>query len=188
MHSMMALIAPLAMADGAAGQLVAAKPGLWIWTFVIFGLLCVVLWKYGWGSMIAALDRRDQAIRGAVEDAKYERREAERLLTEAKELVAKARREAADAVATAQTEATKEKQKIADSAREEYDRIVARGREQIASETKAALAQVRSTVAELALDVASKLVQRSMDTPTQRELAERFVTELESARKKHPSA
>lgn len=186
----MATIALLASGGGEGGaveQLLKAQPGIWLWTIGIFLLLLLILWRFGWGMMIDALDRRDKAIRGAVEQAKQERLDAERLLAEAKEQLARARRDAADAIAQAQGEAQREKQKIVDSAREEYDKIVARGREQIQSETKAALAQVRGVVANLALDVAGKLLQRSIDSPAQRSLAEQFVAEVEAS-KRQPNA
>lgn len=186
----LATLALLASEGGSSPveKLLSAQPGIWLWTLGIFILLLLILWRFGFGMMIAALERRDQAIRGAVEQAKRERLDAERLLAEAKEQVARARRDAAEAVAQAQAEATRERQKIVDSAREEYDKTVARGREQIANETKAALSQIRGAVAGLALDVAGKLMQRSMDAPAQRELAEKFVAELEAAKKQQPSA
>lgn len=165
-------------------KLLTPEPGLWLWTLGIFVVMMIFLWKFGWGMMIRNLDRRDQAIRGAVEQAKRERLEAEKLLAEAKETVAKARRDAAEAVTGAQADATKERQKIIDTAREEYEKTVARGREQIEQETKAALTQVRRTVADLAVDVAGKLLQRAMNDTTSRELAEKFAAELESTGKR----
>jgi len=41
------------------------KSDLAIWTFVVFLVLLAVLWKYAWGPLSEALDRREQGIRGS---------------------------------------------------------------------------------------------------------------------------
>ncbi|MDQ7088909.1 MAG: F0F1 ATP synthase subunit B [Acidobacteriota bacterium] len=129
---------------------------------MIFLLLLVVLWRWGWGMLIEKLDDRDHAIRGAIDEARSEREQATALLAEHKALLDKTRRETAEMLATAQADAKRERQRILDEARAEYEKILARGREQIEQETRAALAQIRGTVADLALEVAGKVLSRSM--------------------------
>jgi F-type H+-transporting ATPase subunit b len=177
---MLAVAAPaLLAAESPTEALLSLELNLWIWTLIIFLSLLFILWKGGWKMMIAKLDARDEAIRGAIDKARREREEAERLLAEHREQLDQTRRETAEMLQAAQQDAQRERQKIVDGAREEYDRIVARGREQIEQETRAALAQVRSTVADLSLQVAGRLLEHSLDQPAQRELAERFAAELE---------
>ncbi|MBP7148285.1 MAG: F0F1 ATP synthase subunit B [Acidobacteria bacterium] len=159
--------------------LLRVNPGLWLWTLIVFLVLLAVLYRYGWGMMISALDKRDKAIRGSIEQARHDRDEAQRLLEEHKALLDKGRRESAEMIAAAQKEAGRERARLVQEAREEYERIVARGREQIEQETRGALTQIRSTVADLAVDVASRLLRHNLDEPNQRALAERFVSELE---------
>jgi F-type H+-transporting ATPase subunit b len=173
-------MALLASTEGGGGNpLLKVDPGLAIWTLIIFLLLLFVLWRYGWGMMIDKLDARDRAIRGSIEEARAERLEAEKLLAEQKALLDKTRRETAAMLQAAQQDAGTERQRLVDQAREEYERIVARGREQIDQETRAAVAEVRKVVADLAVGVAGRLIDRNLDTPGQRELAEKFVGELE---------
>lgn len=183
----MTVLPALAMLAAAeeGNPLLQQTPGLSIWTLAVFLVLLLVLWRYGWGMMISKLDARDKAIRGAIEQARKERQEAEGLLAEHKSILETSRRESAEMLATAQQEAAQERQRLVDQAREEYDRIVGRGREQIEQETRAALAQVRTAVAGLAVDVAGRLIQKNLDTPGQRQLAEEFLSELE---KKGPQA
>ncbi|MCU0222821.1 MAG: F0F1 ATP synthase subunit B [Acidobacteria bacterium] len=173
-------MALLASAEASGGNpLLKVDPGLALWTLIIFLLLLFVLWRYGWGMMIGKLDARDRAIRGSIEEARAERLEAEKLLVEQKALLDKTRREAAAMLQAAQQDAGTERQRLVDQAREEYERILARGREQIDQETRAAVAEVRKVVADLAVGVAGRLIDRNLDTPGQRELAEKFVGELE---------
>jgi F-type H+-transporting ATPase subunit b len=132
--------------------------------------------------MIAKLDARDEAIRGAIEKAKRDREEAERYLAEQKKALDDARRETAEMLQSAQQEAQRERQRIVEGARAEYDGIVQRGREQIENETKAALERVRKSIADMALQVAGRLLDRTVDASTHRQLAEDFVAELEKER------
>ena len=170
------------LAAGGGDALMRLELNLWVWTLVIFLAVVLILWRGGWKMMIAKLDARDDAIRGAIERAKKAREDAEKLLGEQKAALDAARREAAEMLQNVQHEASRERQQIIEQARAEYDRIVRRGREQIESETRAALERIRAGVADLSLEVAGRLLRTRLDPETHRELAERFVTEIERGR------
>ncbi len=177
-------LAPLAAASahGGGNPLLQITIGPVIWTLIIFLVMLFVLWRWGWGALIGKLDARDVAIRGAIDEAREERDQAAKLLAEHQALLDQTRRESSEMIAEAQQEAKREKQRIVDGAREEYDKILARGREQIAQETRAALSELRRTVADLSLEVASKMIRRTLSGEDQRKMAERFVSELERER------
>ena len=68
----------------AAGALTDINPGLTLWTAITFLVLVVVLSKFAWGPIVKMLAEREKTIREALEQAKKERTEAEKLLTEQK--------------------------------------------------------------------------------------------------------
>lgn len=173
------ILALLSASEG-GNPLLQQTPGLSLWTLGVFLLLLVVLWRYGWGMLISKLDARDRAIRGAIDLARRDREEGERFLAEQKTLLDQSRRESAQMLATAQQEAGQERQRLVEQARQEYDQIVTRGREQIEQETRAALAQVRAAMAGLAVEVASRLIQKNLDPAGQARLVEDFLKELEA--------
>ncbi len=185
MTGLMANAVMLLAAGGGSGHsdggnpLTQPDPGLMIWTLILFLMTLIVLWKFGWGMMISKLDARDSAMRGAIDEAKIEREAAEKLLAEQRQLLADARREASEMVSQAQVEAGREKTRIVQEAREEYERIVERGRRQIEQETRAALSQIRTRVAELSVDVAGKVIGRTLDEQVHRDLAEKFVADID---------
>ena len=72
------------------------KPGLTLWTALTFLLLLVVLSKFAWKPIVKMLDERERSIRDAIEQAKKERLEAEKLLADQKLVLGQAQREAAD--------------------------------------------------------------------------------------------
>lgn len=162
-------------------MLLKTSPGLWIWTLLIFLALLFVLGKWGWPLLIDKLDARDRSIRGAIEEARAEREEAERLLAEHRQLLDETRSKTTEMLAEAQAAAKSERQRIVDEAREESTKIVERGRQQIEQETQSALAKIRGNVAELAVEVTRKLIPRAVDPATHKQLAEDFARELERA-------
>ncbi|UCF69411.1 MAG: F0F1 ATP synthase subunit B [Acidobacteriota bacterium] len=168
-----------AAAEAEGNPLTRPIPGLWFYTLVIFGLLLLVLYRYGWGVLISKLDARDNAIRGAIDEARREREQAGKLLAEQEELLADTRRKTADMLTEAQQEAKLERQRILDQAREENDKILARGREQIEQETRAAIAQIRASAADLAVEVTRRMLPQVLDPGQHRALAEKFVSEIE---------
>src|SRR5262249_36670921 len=56
-----------------------AAPELAIWTLIVFLLLLFILTKFAWKPMLEALRKREQTIRGAVEEAKVARADTERM-------------------------------------------------------------------------------------------------------------
>src|SRR6266852_554344 len=55
---------------------------LGLWTVVVFLILLLILRKYAWGPMLEGLQRREQNISAAVEEAQRARQEAQRLRAE----------------------------------------------------------------------------------------------------------
>src|SRR5262245_50268704 len=57
---------------------------LGIWTIVVFLGLFFILRKYAWGPMIEGLAKREENIKGALEEAKKARKEAENIQADLK--------------------------------------------------------------------------------------------------------
>ena len=64
------------------------------------------------------------------------------------------------------------------AAREEAEKVAARATEEITAEKQRAIAELRSQVADLALDAAGRLIKAEMNAPTQRRLVEEFLAEV----------
>ena len=158
------------------------RPGLIFWTLVTFAVVFIVLrWK-AWGPILAVVDQRERQIRAAVEAAKHERTEAERLLGEQKQAVAAARREAAEMMRRAQADMDKFRDELkAQAAREATEMKVQASRE-IEEQTKKAFAEVKAMAANLAVEVAAKLINDRLDDGKHRALAEQYIDQLAANR------
>jgi len=177
----MALHTPL-MPVLAAGGIADINPGLTLWTAITFLLLLVVLSKFAWGPIVKMLNERESTIREAIESAKKERAEAEKLMAEQKAALATATREAAELAKRNQVEVETLRQELTAKARKEADELVASARKQIIEEKAKAVTELRSMVADLAIDAAAKLVKANLDDKAQRALVEDYLKQLPAGR------
>jgi len=166
----------------AAGGITDLNPGLTLWTAITFLVLLVVLSRFAWGPIVKMLGERERTIRDAIESAKKERAEAERLLAAQKDALAKAQREAAELVKRNQQEVESLRQELTERARKEADELVASARRQVAEEIQKAKGELKAHVADLAIDAAAKLVKANLDEKSQRALVEEYIAQLPAHR------
>jgi F-type H+-transporting ATPase subunit b len=158
------------------------NPGLTLWTAITFLLLIIVLGKYAFGPIVKMLDERERNIRDAIDQAKNERAEAEKLLAQQKESLLKAQREAAELAKRSQQEMEAYRSQLTAQAKKESDELVASARKQIEEEKVKAVAELRAQVADLAVGAASRIVKSSLDDKTQRQLVDEYIKDLPAGR------
>lgn len=164
---------------GGASALITPSFGLMFWTLVTFVVLLVLLAKFAWGPIIAAMNAREAGIRGDLDKARAERDEAERLLGEHRALVDQARRERADAVEAGRRDADRLKSEILEEARKQREQLVQQAQSQIASGLRQARTELKGEAADLAILVAGKLIGANLDDTTQKRLVEDYIADLE---------
>jgi F-type H+-transporting ATPase subunit b len=142
--------------------LVQPDPGLFIWTIIVFLVLLTLLAKFAWRPLLEALDSRQQTIRRSLDDAQEARRELERLTQESADIIRTARAEAESIISRRRLDADQLREEIKQKARVEADYIVRDAQRQIQLQTGQALQQIRKEAAELAVMIASKIIQRNI--------------------------
>src|SRR6476659_5424309 len=78
-------------AEEAGGSLLSLQAGLMFWTLVMFVALWIILQKYAFKPMTAAVEAREKALEDAIAAAKADRDEAARILAEQKSGIEEAR-------------------------------------------------------------------------------------------------
>ena len=162
----------------AAGGFTDIRPGLIFWTLVTFGIVLVVLRAKAWGPILSLVTEREKQIENAIESAKRERAEAEKLLAEQKSAVAEARREAAESLRKNQLEMERFRDELMAKSRKEAEDLKAEARRTIEEEYRKAAAQVKAMSVDLAIDIAQKLIGERLDDNKHRQLAMQFVEQL----------
>jgi len=154
------------------------KPSELIWTMINFAILLWGLHKFLYKPLIGAIQARDDEINNNLRKAAEDRAEAERLRQEFEAQIANAQREAQEIINKAIKNATAAKEQIEAEARARASELLENATQTIEREKQKALAELRLEVANLAVAVAGKVIEKSLDTEEHRRLADRFVEEV----------
>ena len=167
--------------EGASSGSALIQPqiGTILWTAITFVILMILLGRYAWKPLLAAVDAREKGIRDKLETARQQRDESQKILDEHKALLNQARRERAEAVEAGRRDAERVKGEILEEARRQREQLVAQTETQLAASLRQARAELKGEVANLAIQAAGKLLAKNLDDPTQRRLVEDYIADLE---------
>lgn len=153
-------------AEGAAAagspNPLAVDPDLAIWTLIIFLVLMAVLWKFAWGPISKSLDAREEAVARFMEDAKRHHEDAKAHVAEYERKLASAADEVRALVEEARRDAEHTKQEILAEARAGADAERLRALRDIEAATDGAIKQLAERSADLAVDLAGKIVSAKL--------------------------
>ena len=149
---------------------------------VNFLILLYLLNRFLFKPVLARLDERGAKISQGLEDAEAAARDRELARAERDAALSEARKEAAEMIARSTKIAEDSRNEILGAARTEAEKVTQRAREEITAEKDRAMAELRGSVADLALEAASRLMRTEMDSPTQRRLVEEFLAEVPADR------
>ncbi len=162
-------------------NLLSPNYGLMAWTLIIFVILAIVLAKFAFGPITRSVEAREQALDAAMNAAKHDREEAARLLAEHRAALDASRGEAQKIIAEAREAADRVRAEIVEHAHAEQVRIMDRTRQEIESEKVKAIADLRREAVELAIAGASRVIEKNLDQPTNRQIVESFLSSVTPA-------
>jgi F-type H+-transporting ATPase subunit b len=149
-----------------------------VWGAVFFFLLLGILYKVAWPSLQAALAAREKAIVGSLREAEATKAEADGVLAEYRAKLADAQSEAQRII----DEGRRTGEQIVADARSRADveaqQILTRAQSEIAAERDRAISALRAELAGLSIELASRVVGKSLDTAAQRALVDSYIDEL----------
>ena len=163
----------------ASNALIKVTPGLMIWTIFSFAITLFVLWRFAFGPIQKAIDERRQRIERSIQEAERARAEARRLLEEHRALIGKARGQAEEILSGARRDAEALAKRMREETESDRQRRLEDTRRQIEAETRRALEEIRTEVAQLSLVAAEKVTRKSLTGDDQRRLIEEAVGELD---------
>lgn len=174
------LLAQEGHAAGGSPSLFDPKAGLMVWTLLIFVFLLVVLSKYAYKPLLAAVEAREAALEKALGDAKRDRDAAAVLLAEQQKALAEARAEMQKALNDGRTAAESLRTEMLEKVKAEGADMLDRTRREMQAEKDKAVTELRREAIDLAISGASKVIGRNLDSVTDRALVESFLSGLEA--------
>src|SRR5215471_10221253 len=142
--------------------LVQPDPGLFIWTILTFLVLLALLAKFAWRPLLKALEGRQEAIKKSLDDADRAKQELARLQQESAKIIEQARVDADSILRRTRSDAERLRQDLKVKAKEEADTMIRNAEQQIQLQTRQAVQQVRHEVGDIAVTIASKLLERNL--------------------------
>ena len=152
--------------------------GLMVWTLITFGIAVFVLWRFAFGPLQRVIDQRRSGIQDSMDAAEQTRAEAQRLLDEYKETLAKVRGEAEEILQRSRASGEHAKAELLAEAKMQSDRVLDKAHEQIERDTRAAIRELKEQIAELTALATEKVMARGMSEADQRRLIDEALEEL----------
>lgn len=153
--------------------------GLFFWQAIILVILIVLLAKFAWKPILASLAAREEGIADAIASAEKARAEMQNLKSQNEAILKEARAER-DAI---MKEAREIKDKMIADAKEEAEaqstKIIEQAKVTIAGEKNAAIAELKTQVSALSVEIAEKLLKAELSNKeAQSNLVEKMLEEV----------
>lgn len=155
------------------------SPGLFIMQAVIFLVILFLLAKFAWKPIIQSLRIREESIQDALDSAEKAKEEMAKLQADNKKLLDEARQERDTILKEAREIANSIKDEAKEDAAKEAQKMVDDARVAIHNEKQAALADVKSQVAQMSLDITEKILRTKLeDEKEQQALINEFIKDI----------
>ena len=165
-------------AEAAKPSLLTPHGGLMVWTLLVFGVVFLILRKYAFGPLTAAVEAREKALTDAIAMAKADRDAAALLLEEHRKAIEAARGEAQKYIAEGRATADSMKAEMIEETRKQQQEMLERARRDIEAEKVKAIDELRREAIDLALAGASKVIEKNLDDAQNRKLVESYLATI----------
>jgi F-type H+-transporting ATPase subunit b len=142
---------------------------------ILLSVLKVVLF----GPLTRTIEEREAKIKGQLDEAEALNAAATSLKAEYEQKLRDARQEAEQIISSATKEAERIKFELVADGNREKQRLIDKGHNEVAREQQEAMAQIRSRVVGLSVDMATQLFKEALSPEQHRALVESFTVKAE---------
>lgn len=155
--------------------------GLLFWMTVVFIVVFLILWKWGFPVIVKMVNDRKEYIDGSLKKAREANEKLANIQKEGELLLQEAREKQSEILKEASATRDAIVEKAQEKARDEGARIVSDARTEIENEKQAAISEIRNQVAELSVQIAEKILREKLKgDKEQNELIDRLLDEVSS--------
>ncbi|WP_283580800.1 F0F1 ATP synthase subunit B [Ligilactobacillus aviarius] len=152
--------------------------GDFLFYLIMFIIMLLIVKHFAWGPVTKMMDKRATKISNDIDSAEKARKEAEDLAAKRQTALENSRTEAAGIIDRAKQNGEQQKASIVDAANEEVKTMKANAKKDIQQEKQDALSSVKDDVAELSIEIASKIIQKELTPESQKELVDSYIEGL----------
>jgi F-type H+-transporting ATPase subunit b len=150
---------------------------------VAFAIIFFFFWKWVLPSVNKMLEERRTQIQGQLESAEQTRQQAEQELADYRAQLANAREEGNRIIEEARKTADQLRRDVQANAEQEAESTVQRAQEEIRAERDRVFNELRAQVAELAVDLAGRVVGQSLDKQAHEKLIDDYIAQVAGGEK-----
>ena len=166
--------------------LLTPDPGLVFWMIITFGVVFVLLAKYGFPVIIKAVEDRKAYIDNSLKAAREANEQLANVKLEGEKILAQAREEQNRILSEAAVTRDRIVKDAQDKAIVEGQRLMAEVKKQIETEKESAIRDIRRQVAVLSVEIAEKIMRSKLiDAKEQNALIDRMLDEMLESSKKY---
>ena len=136
--------------------------GLFFWQTFLFLALLFLLRKFAWKPILNAVNEREDGIKDALASAEKARKEMQNLTADNERILKEARNDREELLKEARSMREQMIEEAKGEAQVEADKLIAKAKEGIENEKLAAIADLKSQVANLSIGIAEKLVKEEL--------------------------
>ena len=173
------LFTPLLAAEAEGLQLF-PDPSELVMGLVAFILLMIIMMKVAFPKLNEALEERQAAIQGKLEEADAKLAEAEEAKRNFEANLDDARGEATRIIDEAKQAAEQLRSDILEKAEAEAAQMIERAQADVAAERQRVIQELRGQVGALSVELASRIVERELDAGTHEGLVDEYIQRLSS--------
>lgn len=148
------------------------------WSIIVFVILIIVLWKLVLKPVNNMITKRQEEIRGTIDDADQKSLEAGKYLEEQKKSIDKARLEAKKIINEGKEAARKIKDEIEGQASEKSKLMLESALTEIRSEKDRSINEVKDEMVDIALSASQKMISKSLSEEDHKKLIEESLKDL----------
>lgn len=149
-----------------------------LWTWIVFAVMLVVLYKVAWKPILAALDAREQDIQDSIDHATQLREELDDIENVRAKIITDADEKSRTVLEAARKGAKEQARIIEAQAREEAQIMAENASREIEISRAKAEDSLRIESAAWARDLAGKLIDENLDDEKNRALTDKLIQEL----------
>ena len=169
----------VALADSPSGaDLLLPKPAEFIPALIAFLIIWLIMAKLAWPSILGMMEKRQKKIQDDLDSAAESKAKAAEEAKSYEQAIRDAHKEADKIVAQAKREAEEERSQILAKAQREASDIITKSHGAVESERKKAMIELSSSVVDLSVEIASKVIGNELSEGQQRKLAEKYLAEV----------
>ncbi len=161
-----------------SGDLLTPNGGLMFWTLIIFLFLFVILGKFVFPKITAAVEARERLLEEQIEGAKRDREAAAKALAEQLAQIEAARGEAQKIIVEGRQTGDQLRAQMIEETHQQQQQMLERARREIEQEKERAIAELRREAIELAIAGASKVIEKNLDDDSNRKIVESFLASI----------